>query len=201
MKNYVLLLFLVLFASNRFFAQNELLWMDRPMTVETPTNIFDNKSKIKKDKVIIPKYDLKIYRKDGSQKFYFKKKLFFDSSAFFEESVSFFSELYNENYIILLFKPSKDAVFHNPISVKRERMLIIDYKNNSEYLYEVNLDSRLLLPSEKVLNEVINHNTKNNVVIKNRIGIIKNIDLSNEIMIVLDYNKNLIEFDLVKVKE
>ncbi len=197
----MLLLFLFVFVSNKLLAQNELLWLDIPMAVETSTNIFDNKSKIKKDKVIIPKYDLKIFRKDGSQKFYFKKELFFDSSAFFEESVSFFSELYNENYIILLLKPSKNAIFHNPISVKREKMFIIDYRNDSEYLYEVNLDSRLLLPSEKVLNEMINYNTKNNVVIKNRIGIIKNIDLSNETLVVLDYNKNIVEFDLVKVKK
>ncbi|NQX85926.1 MAG: hypothetical protein HRT67_08475 [Flavobacteriaceae bacterium] len=198
MSNYFLLFLLLICSSLEGHAQDELLWLDVPKTVENPTNVYDKKARIKNNKIVIPRYSLKICRKNDKHKFYYKGKVFFNSSKFPICNEGFFSELFGDKYFITLLKPKSDTTFHNPISVKREKMLIIDFVDSPEEVFEVNLNGYLLLPSQIALDEMIAYNKENDLKSDSKIGIIERIDLNSSFLFIKNLEDESVKFKLDK---
>jgi hypothetical protein len=186
MKKILIVIFLICPFAHVF--SQELLWLDNVKKIkESDVYVHDKKLRRPRQGVIIPSLDFKIHFGTGRQ-YYYNNELVFDTSSEEVLNKQNYSELFDDAFLVFTIWPSKGS-FSQPMMISREKMLIVDYKEKPQFIYEVDLGGLVLIPSTKFFDKS-NLNPK--------FGAITKIDSKAKILTILLTTGQEVKFDLIQ---
>ena len=193
MKNTLIIFFLV-FTINSVIGQDKLLWL-KPINVKTEMIVYDKKLRKKNNGYVYPSLKIKLCYKNG-QNVYYKNKLVFNSSKHEGTDKSIFLELFGQRFLVVLPKPNNDKGFNTPYSVDREKLFIIDYKNNPSIMFMTNLKGYNLLSSEIMLKKFKDFYKNDESILNGKYGIISSINTGDRTIEITKPNNEKIIFNM-----